>query len=70
MGLILGRHARMSAHVEITETTDGWYVVITDSVNTLVRTEGPRITVACTPDQDATPLDVSLGPPVSPEATS
>jgi hypothetical protein len=59
----------MSAHVEITETADGWYVVITDSVNTVVRTEGPRITVACTPDQDVTPLAVNLAPPTQQEAS-
>jgi glucose/arabinose dehydrogenase len=55
-----------AGHVEITETPDGWYVVITDADNAVVRTAGSRITVALTPDGDdgspGTPLDVTLAP--------
>jgi len=50
------------SHTSITETEDGWYVVITDVQNAVIRTKGKRITVAVTPDddEDTTPLDVSL----------
>ena len=50
------------SHTSITETEDGWYVVITDVQNAVIRTKGKRITAAVTPDDDAdtTPLDVSL----------
>jgi hypothetical protein len=50
------------SHTSITETEDGWYVVITDVANAVIRTKGKRITVAVTPDDDTdtTPLEVTL----------
>ena len=45
----------MSAKVVVEETTDGWDVHITDAEDVVVRTIGPRITVAVVPDDDDTP---------------
>lgn len=52
----------MSAKVVISETGEGWDVHITDAEDVVVRTVGPRITVAIVPDTDEeTPLKVTLG---------
>ena len=55
----------MTAQVVITQTADGWEVHITDAEHVVVRTVGPRITVAIVPDEDEleTPLKVTLGTP-------
>ena len=51
----------MAPHVTIEKRDDGWYVVVQDSENTVVRTEGQRITVAVTPDDDGTPTPLTVG---------
>jgi hypothetical protein len=56
----------MTAKVTIEQQATGWYVVVTDAENVVVKTEGPRITVASTPDTDDTPpLQVGLSSPVT-----
>ena len=52
----------MTAQVVVTQTADGWDVHITDAEDVVVRTVGPRITVAIVPDDDETPLKVTLAP--------
>lgn len=56
----------LPATITVKQTDDGWYVVVTNSENVVVRTSGPRITVASTPDDDSgnpeEPLSVTLGP--------
>ena len=55
----------MTAKVVIEQTADGWDVHITDAEDVVVRTVGPRITVAVVPDNDPQPLAVTLGEPES-----
>ena len=53
----------MTATATVKETPDGWYIVIVDSANSVIRIEGNRATVALTPDDDGTtPLAVELAP--------
>ncbi len=57
----------MSALVTIVQTPDGWDVKVVNGENVVVRTVGPRITVAVVPDDDDTPtpqpLTVTLDEP-------
>jgi len=57
----------MSAQVVVNETADGWDVHILHGDDVVVRTVGPRITVAVVPDDDdlpsQQPLSVTLEPP-------
>jgi hypothetical protein len=53
----------MSAEVVVTQTADGWDVHITHADDVVVRTVGKRITVAIIPDEEETPLAVTLGQP-------
>ena len=52
----------MSAEVVIQQTADGWNVHIIHADDVVVRTVGPRITVAVVPDETTKPLDVTLAP--------
>ena len=45
----------MSAQVVVEQTPDGWDVHIVHGDDVVVRTVGPRITVAVVPDDDDTP---------------
>lgn len=45
----------MKAQVVVTQTADGWDVHVVHGDDVVVRTVGPRITVAIVPDDDDTP---------------
>jgi hypothetical protein len=61
----------MTATATVTQTATGWYAVIVDSANTVVKVDGKRLTVAVSPDDDdapqpsTQPLDVTLAEPQS-----